>query len=124
MRNPIVRLLPLLALLAYGAPAPASADAAAGEATYKRLCFSCHGLSGKGDGPAAAVLNPKPRDFTVGDFKIDANGDGKVGTDAYLALVIQNGAQPYGGSPLMTAWGHLTEQQIADLVAYLRSPKP
>lgn len=124
MRRAFLGGIGAVALTALGAAAPASADAAAGEATYKTFCFSCHGLTGKGDGPAGAVLNPKPRDFTVGDFKLDADGDGTPGTDADLALVIRNGAQRYGGSPLMAPWGHMTDQQIADLVAYVRSLRP
>ena len=27
-------------------------------------CFVCHGMTGKGDGPAGQAMNPKPRDFT------------------------------------------------------------
>jgi len=30
----------------------------------KGTCFNCHGKEGKGDGPAGAILNPSPRDFT------------------------------------------------------------
>jgi len=37
---------------------------ARGEALFKQNCTSCHGDAGHGDGPAAASLNPKPRDFT------------------------------------------------------------
>ncbi len=37
---------------------------ARGEALFKRNCVSCHGDSGRGDGPAAGTLNPKPRNFT------------------------------------------------------------
>src|SRR5262245_59283715 len=33
--------------------------------TYDRLCASCHGTDGKGDGPAAAALDPKPTDLTM-----------------------------------------------------------
>jgi mono/diheme cytochrome c family protein len=35
-----------------------------GEALFKQNCTSCHGDHGRGDGPAAGTLNPKPRDFT------------------------------------------------------------
>ena len=37
---------------------------ARGEVLFKQNCTSCHGDAGRGDGPAAASLNPKPRDFT------------------------------------------------------------
>ena len=39
---------------------------AKGKALYegKGTCFNCHGKEGKGDGPAGAILNPSPRNFT------------------------------------------------------------
>jgi mono/diheme cytochrome c family protein len=38
-----------------------------GEALFKQSCSSCHGDTGRGDGPAIATLNPKPRNFTSPD---------------------------------------------------------
>lgn len=38
---------------------------AKGKEHYTAQCVSCHGASGKGDGPAAGSMNPKPRDFTT-----------------------------------------------------------
>ncbi len=37
---------------------------AAGKQVYDDKCAPCHGPAGKGDGPAAAALNPKPANFT------------------------------------------------------------
>jgi mono/diheme cytochrome c family protein len=104
-------------------PAAAFADAAAGKAVFEANCASCHGKSGKGDGPVGAALNPPPRDFTVGDFKFDANSDGTPGEDDDLKLVIQKGAMAYGGSALMAPWPTLTDDQINDIIAYIRSLK-
>jgi len=87
---------------------------------YDTLCASCHGPGGKGDGPAGLTLSPMPRDFSVGEFKFDANSDGEPGTDADLMLVIRDGALAYGGHPLMAAWGHLGDERIAGLVGYIR----
>jgi mono/diheme cytochrome c family protein len=98
-------------------------DAAAGKTTFDTLCATCHGTTGKGDGPAGAALNPKPRDFSVGDFKYDTDKDGKPGTDADLANIIKNGAGAYGGSPLMAPWGHLSDADLQNVVAYVRSLK-
>ena len=39
-------------------------DAAMGARLYRDNCASCHGVGGRGDGPAAADLNPPPTDFT------------------------------------------------------------
>jgi len=102
----------------------AQADPAAGKAVFvKTNCNSCHGMEGMGDGPVAAALDPKPRNYTVGDFKFDANKDGKVGTDADLTLVIKNGAAAYGGSAMMMPNPTLTDADIALLVQYIRSLK-
>jgi len=34
------------------------------EALYQRYCASCHGVDGRGDGPAAGALVPPPTDLT------------------------------------------------------------
>jgi high-affinity iron transporter len=39
-------------------------DLANGERLFRENCVSCHGALGKGNGPAADTLDPKPRDFT------------------------------------------------------------
>jgi mono/diheme cytochrome c family protein len=36
---------------------------ARGKAVYAQTCATCHGLEGKGDGPGATGLTPKPRNF-------------------------------------------------------------
>lgn len=90
-------------------------DPAAGKAKYDQLCATCHGATGKGDGAAAAALNPKPRNFQ------DAAVMSKK-TDAYLKTIIQKGGAAAGLSPLMPPWGSsLTEQDIANVIAYIRS---
>ena len=105
-------------------PAAATAgDAAAGKAPFVANCASCHGEGGKGDGPVGAALNPAPRDFTKGDFKFDTDGDGKAGTDADLKNVIHNGGAAYGGSPLMAPWPTLSDVEVTNVIAYIRSLK-
>jgi mono/diheme cytochrome c family protein len=95
----------------------------AGKQAYEVNCASCHGMAGKGDGPISAALNPKPRDFSVGDFKLDANKSGSPGQDEDLKLVIQKGGMAYGGSPLMAGWPTLSDQQIDQIIAYIRTLK-
>jgi mono/diheme cytochrome c family protein len=90
---------------------------AAGQAAsnFSNLCSSCHGPSGKGNGPAAAALNPKPRDFS--DCKVMAKD-----TDDILFKAIKGGGQSIGRSAMMVSWGGaLTDEQIHELVSYVRS---
>lgn len=92
---------------------PLAAEKAA--SLYKDLCVSCHGVRGRGDGPAAAALNPKPRDFT--NCKVMA-----AESDETFFKIIKEGSQSVGRSAFMPAWGGaLNDQQIRDLVAYVRN---
>lgn len=43
---------------------PAPESIAKGKGIFGQQCATCHGAEGKGDGPAAAAFNPKPRNFT------------------------------------------------------------
>ncbi len=110
------------ALLLLAAPGFAG-DAAAGKATYDMLCTTCHGPTGKGDGPAGVALQPPPRDFSVGEFKFDADKNGTPGEDNDLKLVIQNGAAAYGGNPVMAPWGHLADADLDNVVAFIKTLK-
>jgi mono/diheme cytochrome c family protein len=103
----------------------AIADVEAGKALYqgKGACAACHGPAGKGDGVAAAGLNPKPRDFSIGDFGLDTDADGQTGTETDLYNVIHDGAAKYGGAATMPGRADLSEQEIKDLVAYILSLK-
>ena len=98
-------------------------EADAGKASYELNCASCHGMTGKGDGPISPTLNPKPRDFSKGEFLLDANKSGSPGEDEDLKLVIQKGGMAYGGSPLMAGWPTLSDEQIDQVIAYIRSLK-
>jgi len=113
----------LAASLAMIAPAALAADAAAGKASYDANCASCHGPEGKGDGPVAAALTNKPRDFSVGDFKYDTDGDGTSGTDTDLTQIVKQGAAAFGGDPMMAPLGHLSDEEIANILAFVRSLK-
>jgi mono/diheme cytochrome c family protein len=114
----------VVALVAWLAPSTACAgDAAAGKATYSVNCVACHGETGKGDGVVGAVLQPPPRDFSAGLFMFDTDGDGQTGTDADLKNVISKGGGAFGGSPLMAPWPVLTEADIENLIAYIRTFK-
>lgn len=90
-------------------------DAKAGKAKYDSLCGGCHGTSGKGDGPAAGGLNPKPQDHTNGKYM-------NTLADQYLFDITKNGGVGVKKSPLMPAWGNtLKDDDVWNLVAYVRS---
>ncbi len=52
-----------------------AASVSRGAALYATHCASCHGPSGKGDGPAAANLPVKPSDLTAIDSNAPPEGD-------------------------------------------------
>ena len=58
----------------------APASAADGSTVYRERCAVCHGADGRGDGPAAGVLSPRPRDFTTGRFKFRSTPTGSLPT--------------------------------------------
>ena len=65
-------------------------DAAAGKALYDRKCAGCHGVKGDGNGPAAELLTPRPRDFTSGVYKIRSTVN-RVPTDQDIFRTITDG---------------------------------
>jgi mono/diheme cytochrome c family protein len=90
-------------------------DPKAGKQRYDLLCSSCHGATGKGDGPAAAALSPKPRNHADGQYM-------NALTDKYLFDIIKGGGAGLGKSPLMPPWAsQLNDQDIWNVVAYIRT---
>lgn len=102
-------VLALLLLL----PAAEAGDAVAGQALYAANCTACHGVKGDGKGPAAVALNPKPTDFTSAAYW-------QARTDAQVARAIRSGRP--GTS--MTGFTQLSDGDLDDLVAYLRTLAP
>ena len=119
----------IVVLLAVLAPrwrrAGRRADAAGGAEgpggpLYQKLCSQCHGEKGDGQGVAAPRLLPRPRDFTAGKFKIRHTPSGALPTDDDLEHVIRVG-MPYTSMP---AWNQLSDAQINELVAAVKSFSP
>jgi DMSO reductase family type II enzyme heme b subunit len=103
-----------------GAPASGQAgDAGAGKAVYERKCALCHGDKGDGRGPAAELLDPRPRDFTTGVYKIRTTAS-KAPTDQDLFNVITRGMP----GTFMPGWDVLPEKDRWNLVAYLKTFAP
>lgn len=120
MRKLTTRLLPILLIACpfVNLAQAASGDAEAGEEIYTMRCVGCHGEEGEGLGPAAERLNPPPRDFTSGQYKITTTAfDEMVPQDEDIFRMIRDGMP--GTS--MPGWSDLlSEQSMWDLVAYLK----
>ncbi|GIX47159.1 MAG: hypothetical protein KatS3mg131_1370 [Candidatus Tectimicrobiota bacterium] len=110
--------LVLLTTAALAAPPPAVTPAllAQGKALYEKQCAVCHGTEGKGNGPAADFLFPKPRDFTSGVFKLRSTPLGEPPTDADLFRTLTRGLP---GSA-MPGFAFLSETERWALVAYVK----
>ena len=95
--------------------AEAAGDPVKGKASFSQLCASCHGPAGKGDGPAAAALNPKPRDLSDKAYVAGLKDD-------YMKKLIKEGGQAAGKSPLMPPLGGaLKDDDIENVISYVRS---
>jgi len=87
-----------------------------GKRIYEQRCSPCHGLDGKGEGEAAYLLYPKPRDFVIAQYRMVSTWE-RVPTDEDLYYVISRGIP---GSA-MPAWAHLDQESRWALVHYLKS---
>jgi len=79
-----------------------------GKKLYVTYCTPCHGNSGKGDGIAAASLNPKPADHTSDAVQSETDGA------AYWKLT-------EGRGPMISYKQLLTDNQRWHLVTYIKT---
>ncbi|HZI27105.1 MAG TPA: c-type cytochrome [Gemmatimonadaceae bacterium] len=86
-----------------------------GPALYARLCASCHGTNGKGDGPNASNLPVKPAVHSSGDAMSSRPDDSLFDT-------IASGGAVMNRSPRMPAFGAtLSASEIRVLVRHIRT---
>lgn len=114
MMQPRVPADQLAEARALRSPLPDSSDVVAnGKTLYegKGTCFTCHGLSGRGDGPTGATLNPPPRNF-------HHRGFWRHRSEGELFWVIKNGSPGTGMIPFGSA---LTDEEIWSIIQYERT---
>lgn len=85
---------------------------ASGQNTYKLNCVPCHGPLGKGDGPSAAGLNPKPRDHSNREYMARL-------TDDMIAETVKMGGV-IRGYPNMPSSPHIKGDEMVGLIAFVR----
>ena len=94
--------------------------AEAGKQLYFRYCWGCHGPRGDGNGENAPYLNILPRNFVAATFKCRSTPTGTLPTDEDLFDSIKRGFV----NTNMPSWIELTDQQRADLVAFIKTLSP
>jgi mono/diheme cytochrome c family protein len=108
-------------------PDPGAKPREEGRALYAEHCASCHGASGRGDGPAAGSLRTRPTDLTR-----YAQTNGGVFPSEQTRRVIDGRGVGAHGSFEMPVWGSVfktggasgeaaTRQRIDAIVVYLES---
>lgn len=95
-------------------------NASSGKDLFRRFCIGCHGKDGDGNGENAPYVDPKPRDFTLGIYKCRSTPTGSLPLDEDLFHTIGRGVD----TTAMPSWNPLTNQQRADLVAYIKTFSP
>ncbi|HTV83033.1 MAG TPA: cytochrome c [Acidobacteriaceae bacterium] len=106
-------------------------SAASGKQMYNTYCATCHGIDGKGNGPAAVALKQQPTDLTA----LARDNGGKF-PDDHIYTVLQFGVEtPAHGTKDMPVWGPalrslnqgnstagmIEQQRISNLTHYLRT---
>ena len=90
---------------------PSAELTASGKGLFETNCTPCHGSQGRGDGPAAGTMNPRPRNFASPDGWI--NGYHAPGIYKTLNAGIRGTS--------MSAFGYLPKKGRMALVHYVQS---
>ena len=114
------------AYLKTAAGAVSSGEKGAPQGLYREHCAKCHGITGDGAGPTAALLNPYPRDFRLGKFKFKSTAQRRPPTDDDLRRTLKHGI----AGTAMPAFELLNDEELDALVDYVKycllytSPSP
>lgn len=88
-----------------------------GKMIFHGVCGSCHGEDGSGEGPLAANLKVKPRDFRGGIFKNRSTASGQLPTDADIYRTIASGIH----STAMPSFQNITPENRWAVVQYVKT---
>jgi mono/diheme cytochrome c family protein len=92
-------------------------DMAAGRAVFLQRCASCHGVDGRGDGPAGKYLDPHPRNFHTEKIQYGADA-------AHLFTTVWLGAKHWKGASATSGMagfkGRMPKAQVLQVLAYLK----
>jgi len=103
-------------------------NAASGKQMYADYCAPCHGVAGKGDGPAVPALKTAPEDLT----QLYKKNNGKFPMDQVINDLRQGSKSAAHGNSEMPVWGPLfkslnpmnttqVDQRVHNLAVYLES---
>ncbi len=95
----------------HSVPAATNEQLAIGKKIFTKSCVTCHGKSGKGNGPASVAFKQKPADFTDPEHS-------KFYSDQGRLHIIKKGIT---GTPMPGWEGVLNEKEILSVHAYIRS---
>jgi mono/diheme cytochrome c family protein len=88
-----------------------------GRYVYQKHCVECHGATGRGNGPWAAELEVKPRNFRSGLFKFRSTAFGTQPVDADLRRTIRGGIS----GTAMPVFSQLHDEEVDALIVYLKN---
>lgn len=86
-----------------------------GAIVFQQRCAGCHGETGDGAGPAAAHLDPKPRDYRPGKFKFISTPRGSKPRRSDLERIIRRGAK--GTS--MPSFPFMSDEDMEAVIDYI-----
>src|ERR1700682_625107 len=87
---------------------------------YFRFCWGCHAFRGAGNRENGPYLNILPRNFVAATYKCRSTPTGTLPTDQDLVDSLVRGLN----NSNMPSWITLTDQNRADLVAFIKNFSP
>ncbi len=103
-------------------------SAASGKQMYTAYCAPCHGIDGKGNGPAASAMKAPPTDLT----QLARKHDGQYPANRVASVLKFGGGPGAHGSAEMPVWGPLlqslnkfddtvVQQRVSNIVSYIET---